>query len=358
MKIGTMFKQKTVVGILTAVIFTIIGFTLAKNTLAMPPSAVTLISFIVTSQDNAALLEWETATEFGTAGFTIFRKGTTGDFADISGFLNAEGDGAAGAEYNYLDETAVNGQTYTYQLTEIETNSTINTLETITLTIGVQATATPITVGGGSSNTATQTATTSAATATTPAATATTRSASDPTATPQPTTASATTAPTRATTTNNDPTATSTPIAVASSSDETNDDDRDSSTVFAQGNTPIPTSTTDAYPDSATGNDDNTSAAVSTSYPANDEQVTITADTTATPYPAIAIEETTSIDNNGYTDNDGVNVIGSGSTANSSESTAADNDSSTGYLWIGFLLALAVFIAGLVGTAVLFIRKK
>ena len=81
------------------------------------------------------------------------------------------------------------------------------------------------------------------------------------------------------------------------------------------------------------------------------------ADTTATPYPALAVEETTSV-GDGYTTDDGVNVIGSDSTANSSDNTAADSDSSPGYLWVGFLFALAVFIAGLIGTAVLFVRKK
>ena len=353
MKIGTMFKQKTVVGILTAVIFTIIGFALAKNTLAMPPSAVTLVSFTVTAQNNAALLEWETATEFGTAGFAIFRKGTTGDFTDISGFINAEGDGAAGATYSYLDETAVNGQTYTYQLREHEASGAVIELEEVQITIGVLPTATPITVGGGNSNSTTPTPTASAATPTT--------SASNATSTAQATTASATVVPTRASSTSgSNSTATSTPATddTAIANNETSSSNNNSSTVFAQGNTPVPTSTTDTYPANTTSSDDNTSA-VSTAYPADAEQVTITADTTATPYPAAAaVEETTSIGDDGYVASDGVNVIGSDSTANTNDDTAADSDSSTGYLWIGFLLASLIFIAGLIGTAVLFVRKK
>ena len=350
MRIRNIFNKKTTVGLLTAVILTITSFALAKNAVAMPPFAVGLIDFTATPQNNAALLEWETATELGAAGFGIQRKQNSDDFVTISGFINAIGDGATGASYSYLDETAVNGQTYTYQLIEYENDNSINELEQVEVTIGVQPTATPVTIGGGDGNNS-STATPASTNATsTPRSTA---RASEPTATTRATTTSPTIVPTsRATAVSNNSTATrttsSSPTATAASSNS-------GSTVFAQADdtpTPLPTPTL-AYPASTT--DDDRQPIGSTPYPADNVQPAISQ--TATPYPAITIEETTGI--NSAADN-GTNVIGSGATSDSAnrDNVGESANNSTLTLWAGFLIALFIFIAGLIGTAVLFTRKK
>ena len=356
MKIKQLVKHHSIVGIATAVIL-LFTLALAKSTLAMPPLAVSLVSFTVTSQQNAALVEWETATELNAAGFAIERKRATDNddqFTDIPGFINAEGDVAVGAEYNYLDETAVNGQTYIYTLIEYESNNEKNELDRAQITIGVQPTATPITVGG-SSNTATPGATAvPSATATRRATATATRAvgatAVSPTAVPtaRPTTATGNTTNPTATAIN--PTATAVnPTATSQSDNQDNAQSNNSSVdvAFAQEETPLPTiaaypaeTITDSQP--ADGNE----------YPPADTEQSVV-EGTETPYP-VAIEASPA----DGSDNGGVNVIGSGVTDNDGVIDAIDDNGGNSYLWIGFILALLIFIAGVVGTAVLFVRKK
>ncbi len=351
MIIRNIFNKRTTIGLLTAVILTITSFALAKNAVAMPPFAVGLVDFTATPQNNAALLEWETATELGSAGFGIQRRQNSDDFITISGFINAVGDGAAGATYSYLDETAVNNQTYTYQLIEYETDNSINELEQAEVTIGIQPTATPVAIGGGGgSNSSTATPVTTNATST-PRATA---RAGEPTATTRATIRATTTSPTIMPTSRATAVSTTTATRSSSSSSPTPAaiSSNNGSTVFAQGdNTPTPQAT--AYPANTTEN--NSPPVANTPYPAGNTQPIIAE--TATAYPAITIEETTDVDNTG---NDGTNVIGSETEGNNVTNDNADEStsSSTFTLWAGFIVALLIFIAGLIGTAVLLTRKK
>ena len=348
MKIRNILNKNITIGGITAVILLITTFAFAKDTFAMPPRAVGLIDFTATPQNNAALLEWETATELGAAGFSIQRRlASEGveNYIDVLDFINAVGDVTAGAEYSYLDGTAVNGQTYIYQLSEIETSGATEALDETEVTIGVQPTATPVTIGGGGNTNPTPTPVTTNATAT-PRATA---RAGEPTATA----VSATIVPTgratavattssisrpTATTVHTLPTAT-----IASSTNSTTDN----TVVFAQGNTPT------AYPAEGIIA---TQPAANTDYPASAEQIV---NETATPYPAVTIQSSVGVDDGYDSADNGATVIGgnadSGTTA---VRTDESHDSSTGYLWAGFLIAAFIFVMGLIGTAVFLTRKK
>ena len=164
------------------------------------PLSVGLTRFEAIPLDNAARLEWDTQTELGTAGYTI-KRGQNGSFdylSDSNGniFINSEGGPAEGYEYTFTDETAVNGEFYTYQLIEILIDASEVVVADTTVTIGIVPTNTPIVVNagginGGSSNTtgATATATSisvSTASATTPP-TPLPNNALSPAATPFPT---------------------------------------------------------------------------------------------------------------------------------------------------------------------------
>ena len=94
------------------------------------PTAVTIIRFEGFGVANGVRLEWETGTEFDTAGFWIERanqqSGPYTRMMDTVGFIPATGDGIFGAEYEALDDTAVLGLTYWYRLIEVELDGSEN----------------------------------------------------------------------------------------------------------------------------------------------------------------------------------------------------------------------------------------
>lgn len=118
---------------------------------AAPPRNVTLTYFRAVPLDNAVRLEWGTATELSTAGFFLERAAAGGDFVELSdiGIINATGGEITGDDYEVVDDTAVNNQTYTYKLYEIETSGAEIELETATVTVGATPTPTPAQIGGG-----------------------------------------------------------------------------------------------------------------------------------------------------------------------------------------------------------------
>jgi hypothetical protein len=110
-------------------------------------SAVTLLYFRGTGQDNVVLLEWATGTEFNTAGFRLTRSSEqSGQYADLDqiGFVPADGDGLVGADYSVVDsDNVVNGAVYWYELIEIELDGNENVAGPISVTAGfIPATAT------------------------------------------------------------------------------------------------------------------------------------------------------------------------------------------------------------------------
>ncbi|MCP4426986.1 MAG: hypothetical protein GY803_21050, partial [Chloroflexi bacterium] len=135
---------------------------------AETPASVDLLYFTATPQENGIRLDWKTETELNTAGFEIHSPATNGDFEKLDniGFVPARGNTTTGATYSALDDLAVYGQTYTYQLVEIETDSDLIVQETVTIAFIIAPTATPIVVdpGDGSGDAPTQTPPTSSPT--------------------------------------------------------------------------------------------------------------------------------------------------------------------------------------------------
>jgi hypothetical protein len=169
------------------------------------PTAIVLLYFRGSGMNNAVFLEWATATEFETAGFRLERsQNENGPYLPLDniGFIPAEGLGLEGAEYEAIDDTAVNGQLYWYKLVEIEWGGTQNRSDPITVMAGI---ATPTATA-----THTPAATPSRTPTHTPVPTATTASISWP-----PPTATASATPTAVSTAA--PTATATPAALLSS---------------------------------------------------------------------------------------------------------------------------------------------
>jgi hypothetical protein len=113
---------------------------------ASPPQAITLLYFEGQGLPGAALLRWATGTEYETAGFRLERgdslNGTYEELEQI-GFIPAEGNGLMGAEYEATDaDNVVDGQAYWYVLFEIENDGSENTAGPIRVFAG-PATATP-----------------------------------------------------------------------------------------------------------------------------------------------------------------------------------------------------------------------
>lgn len=329
------------------------------------PTAVGLVGFSAATHANGVLLTWETATELNTAGFIFHRRtGPTGEFAYLEqiGLIDALGSPALGYIYQVVDETAVLGQTYTYRLIEIEYDSSQNTLADVTITVGATPTPTP-------SRTPTATATMIPTTAPgtggtmtpTPTATATATATSDAAGT-TPTTVSAglpTAAPTNFVTvtpaSGNRPGDVSTgvaqPTAVSPSSNPPG------SSGFN------PTATTPPQPDAA----ERGAVALAQGPETADPTVEARPDSYAgqlfpADVPPGLGESPQAISETAPTS---LTVIGSdqayglprGAPANAATDTRQTDDRSTLFLWLGFIVALLIFITGVVGSIILYTRR-
>lgn len=85
---------------------------------------VVLSSFTARAENGIVAVEWETASEIGTAGFYLLRRdGKKGEYIQLNdeilpGLLFS----IQGGIYRYRDETAVEGSVYQYKLVEAETD--------------------------------------------------------------------------------------------------------------------------------------------------------------------------------------------------------------------------------------------
>jgi hypothetical protein len=355
-------KTLRALAMLTAVLlFTAVA---ATTTHALPPHNVELVSFTATALSNGVRLSWETATEFETAGYILQRE-EEGEFVDLlelydangqpyqDGIIDAMGSPTVGAIYVADDRTAVSGQTYTYQLVEIEANSNLIAIGDVTITAGqTTPTATLIPVGnntpvGGSQNTPTPTNTIPATATTHPAAT---------------TAATATTVRTFVT---------ATPASAANQETETG---QAQATAVPVNNTnppsnsnpqPAPPANTDgiafaqeletpasAYPGNTTAPE------AENGYPEG-LATALPLDSTASPYPVGSFPEA------GNPTPTIIAVIGS-QTETTESDTAVDSSinsqsgspSSTAVLWLGFLVGSIIFAAAIYGSIRLFARRR
>jgi hypothetical protein len=87
------------------------------------PTAVTLQSLEAVGFDGGVELRWRTASELNNVGFHIYRSpSTSGGWTRItSSAIPGLGSSPAGAAYSYRDTGLVNGETYRYELEDIET---------------------------------------------------------------------------------------------------------------------------------------------------------------------------------------------------------------------------------------------
>ena len=142
----------------------ILTFSLASNKAqASQVLNIGLTRFEAIPLNNAVRLEWDTETELGTAGYKL-KRGQNGTFSylqdptsSIDLFIPSEGGPSQGSSYSFLDGTAVNGQSYTYQLIEVTADGGEAVHAEKTVTAGVAPTNTPILLGNGGGNNKTST---------------------------------------------------------------------------------------------------------------------------------------------------------------------------------------------------------
>ena len=327
------------------------------------PTAVTLVSFTATPLNNAVKLVWITGTELNTAGFRLQRGAPGGPFEyldylgdDASGIIYGLGGVSDGAIYERTDDTVQNGQTFTYILLEIENDGSEVEPDNarVTVTVGLPPTNTPVSVivpgstatptrpTGGTTSTATAVST-RVTTAATAASAATATPISFATVTPAARQATAT-PPAAAVTNTGSPGVNPTAVPPTPTRPQANDAAL-SETTFTGGvalaqaeETPLP-----AAPE-----------AVQTAYPAAgaDNAADYPIDQpTATPTPTVGPSLTR------------LAVIGSApgydgaANANNQAQAAGGNGRGTLFLWLGFIVALLIFITGVIGSIILYTRR-
>jgi hypothetical protein len=115
--------------------------------LARPPLAVGLTSFEAFPSDGVVRLAWHTETEVNTVAYLLRRSedGSTPIWLEhlgAGGYILADGGPAVAADYEEADDTVSNGTRYTYYLYEVESNSSETEIASLTVTAGIP-TATP-----------------------------------------------------------------------------------------------------------------------------------------------------------------------------------------------------------------------
>lgn len=325
---------------------------------ARTPLAVELISFTAVGISNGVELRWETATELSASAFKL-QRGQGGGFQVLTqlvdgngqpyfgGLVEAEGSPMIGAIYVARDLTAVPGQTYTYQLIEVESSSVETIIATTAVLAGGAPTPTQIIIGDNNQPTPGS------------QSTATPGNTAVATASPSTSFVQATNAPTRVIIT---PTPMTEDNQVALAAPESSG--IGSSATNSQPAAPTPTESSileiaqvQPTPESGYPAPPLESEAEN-GYP--EVVVTpLTIDVTETPYPANAFlpeqQPTPTI----------IGVVGSQSNGNNNVVSAAGagqgaaaSGSSTAILWLGFLGGLLIFIAAIAGSIALFVRRR
>ncbi len=104
------------------------------------PGLVTLLYFKATPQnDNAILLEWETAAELNTVAFNLYRSQDPISLGQQLATLPAQGDAVTGATYSYRDSQVTPGIRYYYTLGQMTQSGELITIATANAGIGLPA---------------------------------------------------------------------------------------------------------------------------------------------------------------------------------------------------------------------------
>lgn len=85
-----------------------------------------LVGLLVTSQwlvqRPSIQIDWQTETEFNSAGFNLLRsRNQSGPYVKVNDrLIAASTDAAAGADYSFVDSGVIAGQQYFYQLEDVD----------------------------------------------------------------------------------------------------------------------------------------------------------------------------------------------------------------------------------------------
>lgn len=333
------------------------------------PTNIGLTRFEAISLVNGIRVEWDTDTELGTVGYML-KKGQSGSFSFIKNsegsdlFISSEGGPDYGSNYSYTDDKAVIDEIYTYQLVEVAADGSRIIQAESSAKAGLEPTQTPIGLPGtgGDGNDGAPTATF------TPRATSQPANTAQPQNTPQPSpTISATNPP---------------PTVTPRLAENGN---------FAPSPSPIapqspPSTTTEFFEntqESTINNGDesaNTELGVTVAL-AQEEDM----ENSESSYPGSDLDQPANDESLGAADQaeiiglsneaiDGNNqqpvIIGNSKIQNDnpeqqSQNQQMESDDIPGegllgrlYLWVGFIAALVIFIAAVIGAILLYTRRR
>jgi parallel beta-helix repeat protein len=103
-----------------------------------PIQPVTLTCFegIVTGDD--VVLSWNTASEIDCYGWFVQRTSNGSEYLDVSPLIRGHNTTVEPQDYSFVDETVVQGETYTYRLKQIDIGGTTNFSDPITVSLGIE----------------------------------------------------------------------------------------------------------------------------------------------------------------------------------------------------------------------------